>query len=563
MADNSNKKHARSESTDNVLKHPSTKRAKEIDKSDNPYEELVAKLDRQQQQQQQQKADPPVRNVLHWFRSKDLRAHDNRGLHAASQKAREGRGRLLTCFLWAPADLQWHGTSPARVDFVLASLRALRDELAAAHIPLAILEAGTRGAGKGDDAVHRFVRDHGVSHVFANFEYEVDELRRDLDLLGRFGDGGGEEGGEVVAFALEHDQTVLHPAALTTAAGGPLKVFTPYHKAWLGAVAADPALLDPAPAPAANDAGIREEAPLAALFGHALPAVPADKRFASAAERERLRALWPAGRDAGLGRLHRFLKEKVQTYAEHRSDPAADNTSRLSPYFAAGVLSVREALDAARRRSNGGSADFSTAGAEAGVAAWVREIVFREFYRHMMIVVPHNSMNLPQNLKFDFVEWETDEAGWAKWCAGTTGVPFVDAGMRQLNAEAYMHNRLRMNVASYLRCNLLLDPRRGERHFAERLVDWDLCNNTQGWEPGYTVFNPVAQAERCDPRGAYVRRWVPELRGVPGKAVFDPFHRLSPAEFAKLGYPAPHVDFKESKDRCIRRYKRDMADADP
>lgn len=126
-----------------------------------------------------------------------------------------------------------------------------------------------------------------------------------------------------------------------------------------------------------------------------------------------------------------------------------------------------------------------------------------------------------------------------------------------------MHNRLRMNVSSYLSRNLLIDYRRGERYFAEHLVDWDLCNNTQGWEPSYTVFNPVSQAEKCDPKGEYIKKWVPELRGVEGKAVFDPYHRLSKAEFEKLGYPTPHVDYKESKDRCIQRYKQDMADADP
>ena len=115
-----------------------------------------------------------------------------------------------------------------------------------------------------------------------------------------------------------------------------------------------------------------------------------------------------------------------------------------------------------------------------------------------------------------------------------------------------------MNVASYLRTNLLIDYRRGERFFAENLVDWDLCNNTNGWEPSYTVFNPVSQAERNDPDGDYIRKWIPELKGVHGKAVFDPFHRLSTKEFAKLGYPQPHVDWAESKVRCLERYKRDM-----
>lgn len=142
-------------------------------------------------------------------------------------------------------------------------------------------------------------------------------------------------------------------------------------------------------------------------------------------------------------------------------------------------------------------------------------------------------------------------------------MPFVDAGMRQLNTEAYMHNRLRMNVASYLRANLLLDYRIGERYFAEHLIDWDLSNNTQGWEPSYTVFNPISQAEKHDKNGDFIRKWVPELAGLKGKEIFMPSERMKKAEFEKLGYPYPHVDFQESTQRAKARYKKDLADADP
>jgi deoxyribodipyrimidine photo-lyase len=162
-------------------------------------------------------------------------------------------------------------------------------------------------------------------------------------------------------------------------------------------------------------------------------------------------------------------------------------------------------------------------------------------------------------MKFDNVEWEDDEEGWKKWYEGKTGVPFVDAGMRQLNSEAYMHNRARMNTSSYLSGNLLIDYRRGERYLAEHLIDWDLSNNTQGWEPSYTIFNPVVQAEKHDPDGDYIRKWVPELKDVKGKAIFSPHDRLSAAEFKKLDYPAPHVDFGESSARAKERYKKGIA----
>ena len=297
------------------------------------------------------------------------------------------------------------------------------------------------------------------------------------------------------------------------------------------------------------------------LFDTPAPKPAADKQFSSDEEKKRIRKLWPAGHAAGSKRMDTFLKT-IDSYAATRSNPAEDSTSRLSAYFSAGMFSVRSALQKVADY-NHGSTDFTESSARPGVYGWVREIVFRELYRQTTLTTPHTSMNMPQNLKFDFVQWEDDEEGWEKWCKGETGEPFIDAGMRQLNHEAYMHNRLRMNVSSYLYCNLLLDYRRGERYFAETLIDWDLSNNTQGWEPSYTVFNPVSQAERNDPDGDYIRKWVPELKDVQGKAVFAPYARLSKAEFEKLGYPKPHVDWKQTKQRCMERFKRDMHDAEP
>lgn len=541
------KKHARTISQENILKHPSTKRAKEVDGPDNPYHELLDRMAKINAD------DVESKNILHWFRSKDLRAEDNRALHAASLKAQDGKGRLITCFLFSPEDLEWHGTSPARCDFMIESLGLLQKQLAELNIPLVQLTAEKRSEKTAK--ILELIKEQDVSHVYANIEYEVDELRRDLDLFDHVVDEDGK-----INFVLHHDQTVVEPGTIKTGSGGPHKVYTPYHKAWLSEVSADPELLNTLPEPQANNKSAKAE--LKELFDQPLPKMPDSKRFGSDKDRNRIRGLWPAGHQGGMKRLQDFLENKVQTYAKNRSNPAADNSSRLSAYFSAGVISVREALSAAKK-ANDGSADFSQSGADNGIASWVREIVFREFYRHMMVVIPHNSMNLPQNLKFDFVEWEDDEEGLQKWYDGKTGVPFVDAGMRQLRNEAYMHNRLRMNTSSYLSRSLLIDYRKGERWFVENLVDWDLCNNTQGWEPSYTVFNPVAQAEKCDPHGDFIRKWVPELKDVQGKAIFDPYNRLSEEEFSKLGYPKPHVDYKESKERCIQRYKQDMADADP
>lgn len=521
------------------LKRPSTKRAKEID-ADLPYELLNEALGNQNKKDS-------VSKVAHWFRSKDLRIQDNVGLHHASSLAKDSKKPLITFYLDCPSEFEWHGTSPARVDFLLENLKLMQKELKELGIPLVVLEASERK--EKVPTVLGFLKENDVSHVFANYEYEVDELRRDIRFL--------KESGDDCILELYHDQTVIEPGTMTTRGGKAMKVFTPYHHAWLAKVKSEPSLLATVPPPSKQDPNS-----VSSLFDKPVPAAPKSKRFASKDEEKRIRKLWPVGHEAGVDRLNKFIKSKIEKYAATRSNPAKDSTSRLSAYFSAGIISVREALSATKSH-NDNSADFTESGASAGVHMWVREIVFRELYRQTTLTTPHTSMNLPQNLKFEFVNWEDDEEGWKKWCSGQTGMPLVDAGMRQLNHEAYMHNRARMNVSSYLYCNLLLDYRRGERYFAEHLIDWDLNNNTQGWEPSYTVFNPVSQAERNDPEGDYIRKWVPELEGVEGKAIFDPANRLNKKDFEKLGYPRPHVDWAETKQRAMERFKGDMKDANP
>lgn len=478
---------------------------------------------------------------------------DNRALAAASAKASESdSSSLLTVYLFSPKDMEWHGTSAARTDFILQSLELLKKELAEKYIPMACITAEER-ADKVSNLLD-FVKEHDISHIYANLEYEVDELRRDIKLAKR------THSEKDLSFAALHDQTVVEPGELKTGSGGPHKVFTPYHRDWVSLIASKPSLCDLSPDPEPNQSSANKK--FKALFDSPVPSLPESKQYPSKQHQTRIRKLWPPGHAAAQSRLEHFLAKKAPTYAAHRSEPARENSSRLSPYFASGVLSVREALQAAAKH-NSNSFSFTDSN-DPGIASWVREIVFREFYRHVLVGSPHTSMNLPQNMKFDYVDWagNDDIEGWHKWCEGRTGMPFVDAGMRQLVHEAYMHNRLRMNVSSYLRTNLLIDYRRGERFFAEHLVDWDLANNTQGWEPSYTVFNPVSQAERNDPKGDYIRKWVPELKGVEGKAVFDPHARLSKKEFEKLGYPAPHVDFTETKQRAIEKYKQGLREAD-
>lgn len=435
---------------------PSIKRAKQIDE-ESPYKALEQALSSSVQ-------PDGTRNVLHWFRSKDLRLMDNRGLHAASKMAEKSDTALITLYVHSPEDLEWHGTSPARTDLILQTLSQMQAELVKSNIPLYIHETSSRKTLVPD--VFDFIKKNNISHVYCDFEYEIDELNRDIRLAKKLKD-------EKVSFNIIHDQCAVDPGTLHTGTGGPHKVYTPYHKAWLSHMSSKngKALLDLLPKPEANSERELKQLEKLGLFDSKVPALPESKDFKSDEERQRIRELWPAGYEAAKDRLIKFLDEKVNLYKDTRSNPGKDSTSRMSPYFSSGTISIRETLALCRDR-NKGSTDFSGSKGQ-GLASWVREIVFREYYRQLIAVIPHNSLNLPQNLKMASVAWEADdvaEENWKKWCEGNTGFPLVDAGMRQLNHEAWMHNRARMNTASLLRTNMLIDYRRGERYFAEHLV---------------------------------------------------------------------------------------------
>lgn len=289
-------KHSRSPSQD-FLKRPSTKRAKEID-AHSPLQQLDEILASQEKSSSESTKSGPI---LHWFRSKDIRAEDNKALSAASKEARKTGSVLLTMYLYSPKDLEWHGTSPARSDFLLESLSLLRKQLHEKNIPLAIITAPERA--HKSDTVTKFIDDNDVAHVFANYEYEVDELRRDISTAKRLQERG-------VGFSLFHDQTVVEPGAIKTGSGGPMKVFTPYHKAWLAKVAKEPELLHLQDLPAGNEK--KDVRKYEKLFQGALPELPDNKRFKDDEEKNRIRALWPAGHAAGMKRLEDFLSKKVE-----------------------------------------------------------------------------------------------------------------------------------------------------------------------------------------------------------------------------------------------------------
>jgi deoxyribodipyrimidine photo-lyase len=253
-----------------------------------------------------------------------------------------------------------------------------------------------------------------------------------------------------------------------------------------------------------------------------------------------------------MRRLDRFLETAVGRYHERRDRPDLDATSRLSPYLRFGAISVRHCFARAEEAAHAEPA------LQRGVAKWLDELVWREFYS---AILEEHPRVLRENHRraYDAVVWNEDPDGFEAWCEGRTGYPIVDAGMRQLRATGWMHKRVRRIVASFLTKDLVIDWRMGERFFLERLVDGDPASNNGGWQwaastgtdaqPYFRIFNPVAQARRWDPQGRYVRRWLPELGEVADAHVHAPWEGGLPAD-----YPPPIVDHAEQRELALERF---------
>ncbi|KKK17258.1 deoxyribodipyrimidine photo-lyase [Aspergillus rambellii] len=486
--------------------------------------------------------------VVHWFKT-DLRLHDNRGLQMAYQIAREHQVPLIGLYILSPEDLTAHLCSPARVDMTLRTLAQLKCDLSELDIPLYIETQEQR-----QDIPQRIValcQQWGANHVYTNLEYEVDELRREAQLIRLCAENG-------IRFEAAHDTCVVTPGALSSQQGKQYAVYTPWYRAWLAFLHENPESLEIADDPGSNPGDARKH--FAELFESKVPAAPANKTL-SDEEATHLRRLYPAGEHEARRRLDAFLETKATAYDEDRNFMAGDHTSVLSPYFACGSLSARTAVVQARKANKN-----QLARNDPGFISWISEVAWRDFYKHVLVHWPFICMNKCFKPEFTNLQWEYDEDQFQAWCKGRTGFPIVDAAMRQLSHDAWMHNRARMVVSSFLSKDLLIDWRRGERYFMETLVDGDFASNHGGWgfgsstgvdpQPYFRIFNPLRQSERFDPDGDYIRRWVPELREIEGPAIHAPYERGAGDLARQHGYPEPMVNHSERRQRALERYKR-------
>ncbi|MCX7133314.1 deoxyribodipyrimidine photo-lyase [Aeromonas sp.] len=467
---------------------------------------------------------------LVWFRN-DLRLADNPALrHVCAEM-----GEVAALFVISPTQWRQHKMAPIRQRFMLAQVDALGRELAALGIQLHLLRVET--FAELPVALATLTRELGVTHLYANQAIELDEQRRD----------------HAVTAALAEQETschwlngccVLPPGRVLTGAGEMFKVFTPFSRAWLKALEEDGFVIHRPPAPR----------------GEPLPWQPlADRAFVDADLGEVTPdPRWPVGEAEALRRLHAFLEQAVLDYGETRDFPAQAGTSILSPYLAAGIISPRQCVGALQQRLGYRPQSKAQPG-----FVWLNELVWREFYRHLLVLVPTLSMNLPFKPETAALPWGWDPATLAAWCEGRTGYPIVDAAMRCLNATGWMHNRLRMIVASFLTKDLHIHWRLGEDYFMSQLIDGDLAANNGGWQwaagtgadaaPYFRVFNPTTQGQRFDPQGDFIRTWVTELADVPVAYVHQPHDWLRLK--GGRGYPAPMVDHAVARVRAIEMFR--------
>jgi len=460
---------------------------------------------------------------LMWFRT-DLRVTDNTALLAAC-----AQGPTIAVFLLSPAQWQAHDDAPCKVDFWLRQLVDLSKQLQTLHIPLLI-----RTATRWSDAPHlitHLCHEHAIDQVHANIEFGVHESLRDQAVTQSL---------TAVDITLHRyqDRTLFVPGSILNQQGQPFQVFGAFKRVCYARLHAAPVQVQPRPA-------VQDQLP-----------IPPDPIPSSLADLPQKRTtLWPIGEEHALTQLRQFSQTHLARYDQERDFPALDHTSRLSTYLNAGLLSVRQCVVATQAQ-----------GPSTGAQTWLDELLWREFYQHLLASYPALSKGQAFYPAKEPV-WRHAPDELAAWQAGRTGFPLIDAAMRQLQATGWMHNRLRMVVAMFLSKNLLINWREGERWFMQHLIDGDLAANNGGWQwcastgndavPYFRLFNPITQSKRFDPEGHFIREWIPELAHLDARRIHEPYAgKQKPASLFDDDYPLPIIDLESSRTRALAAYQQ-------
>lgn len=458
-----------------------------------------------------------------WFR-RDLRIADNPALYAAAE-----RGRVIPVYIWSPEeDGAWSPGAASRW-WLHHSLSRLGETLNKLGCPLVLR------SGSSLDIIQELVSTHGATAVYWNRLYEPLAIERDKGIKETLKKSG-------IEVHTCNASLLVEPPRLFNKQGTPFKVFTPFYKAAIAGEEMESPSSEPR-----RISGLTVSVGSESLeFWNLLPKIPWDSEFYDC---------WTPGEQGAQAALASFIESIMSGYAKNRDWPAMRGTSRLSPALHFGELSPRQIVAA-----------IHDSGAGPGSESYIREVYWREFAHYLLYHFPH-TVDEPLRPEFKDFPWEENDAALKVWQRGETGYPLVDAGMRELWRTGWMHNRVRMVVASFLVKDLRLSWQQGARWFWDTLVDADLANNTLGWQwtagcgadaaPYFRVFNPVLQGLKFDPQGDYIAANVPELRGFDAPLRHEPW-KASPIDKRSAGaehYPAGIVDHREARDRALEAYQ--------
>jgi deoxyribodipyrimidine photo-lyase len=423
--------------------------------------------------------------AIHWFR-RDLRLHDNNALYQALNSEKN----VLPIFIFDSNILnKLENKQDARVQFIYESLYNIHQQLQKVNSGITIL------FGNPMDCFKNLIEEYTITAVYTNHDYEPYAIIRDKEIESLLRKHG-------ISFNTFKDQVIFEKSEVVKDDGKPYTVYTPYSRKWKSRLHAEGIPSYDSKAMMNNFHQTKIDFPALETIGF-----------------EKSDLLFPADHCAD---------DIIQKYADQRDIPGINGTSRLGIHLRFGTISIREMARKAQHLSD----------------SWLNELCWREFYMMILWHFPHVTKGSfkPQ---YDSIEWRNNETEFQAWCNGKTGYPIVDAGMRELNTTGYMHNRVRMVVASFLTKHLLIDWRWGEAYFASKLLDFDLSANNGGWQwaagsgcdaaPYFRIFNPYEQTKKFDSDLKYIRKWVPE--------------------FQDFSYPQPIVDHKIARERCLSAYK--------
>jgi deoxyribodipyrimidine photo-lyase len=422
---------------------------------------------------------------IFWFR-RDLRLDDNVGLFHALNSGEE----VLPIFIFDESILSQLEQNDARVTFIHQQLEHIQTQLQEIGKSLAVFY------GKPFEVYQKLIAENSITTVFTNHDYEPYARKRDLELNHLFKENN-------IEFKTSKDQVIFEKNEVVKDDGSPYVVYTPYSNKWKENFKKIKLI------------NYQSEDLLNKITNHNYPFL----------------ALESIGFTTSLIKVtpYDISNSLIDNYEATRNFPALNKTSYLGIYLRFGAVSIRKMIAKAIQSKN---------------ETFFKELIWREFFMQILWHFPHTT-NQSFRPKYDEIRWENNEVLFQKWCEGKTGYPFVDAGMRELNATGHMHNRVRMIVASFLCKHLLIDWRWGESYFASKLLDYEQASNVGNWQwaagsgvdaaPYFRIFNPTEQIKKFDKDLIYIKKWIPELNS--------------------LDYPTPIVDHKEAREKCLKVYK--------